>query len=379
MKYFRSRYNVALELLSSYTYPFPFHLFAKDFFKKQKKFGSKDRKAILEVCYSYFRSGKLFENLQMPKALLLSSSLLPFENSEDWNQVAAEQGFDLFLAQDYSTKYEAYWTWLNTHTQIDECSVFYPKGEVMETFESLNKLTAIGFRPKVWAKDHNSSNEVFELPVGCFELEEGTVPQDFEQVQDLSSQTICGMIELNESDKVWDVCCGAGGKSLNLLSRQVGEFYLSDVRPTILANASQRIQRFGYTARFGVVDLEKQSKSLFFKELEINNSFFDVIIADVPCSGSGTWFRTPEHFTNFDYQSLAVYTQRQKNIVSHAIPFLKSQGLFYYITCSVFEAENTEVKSFILNNLECDLVEEVAYNGMTSFSDSMYMCCFRKR
>lgn len=379
MKYFRSRYNVAHELILSYHYPQPFHLYAKDFFKQHKKFGSKDRKAILEVCYTYFRTGRLFEKYDFKKSLLLACSFLSFEDVNDWNKVALELGYAYELPEDIAQNKEQFWSWLKLNAEIEESAVFYPKDNIMSDFQSLNQLSVLGFRPKVWAKDHKAKTPNEDFPLGCFELEEGELPEDFVQVQDLSSQTICSVISINDNDNVWDVCSGAGGKSLNLLANGNGQFFLSDIRANILSNASQRIKGFGYTASFGIIDIDKNPKSLVFNNLEVTDTFFDVIIADVPCSGSGTWFRTPEHFTNFDYKSIAVYVQRQKTIVSNAFPFLKSQGLFYYITCSVFEAENAEVKTFIMNNLDCELVEDIAYNGMTSFSDSMYMCCFRKK
>lgn len=378
MKYLRSRYYSALKLIEQYEYPGPFHLHAKSYFKANKKIGSKDRKAVLELCYTYFRTGRLFEAAEISKRLLLSCTLLELENTEEWNKLAVELGVDWSMTTDYWKERDAYWHWLSLCVQLNTDQYFFQTDFLMPEFETLNALSSMSFRPKVWAKNHKSSSKSEQLPKGCLEIENDELPNDFTQIQDLSSQRICEKVQLRQTDLVWDICCGAGGKSLNLLNAEKGSFFLSDVRSQILTNAQQRIQSFGYQANFAEINLEKEVKSLKFKDLDIENPYFDVIIADVPCSGSGTWFRTPEHFSHFNYLELPNYANRQKSIVTNAFRFLKSGGLFYYITCSVFKEENTEVKLFILNTLDCELEQEIIYNGQNDFADSMYMCCFRK-
>jgi 16S rRNA (cytosine967-C5)-methyltransferase len=377
LKYLRSRYFVALELLRNYNYPKPFHLEAKAFFKGNNKYGSKDRKAILEICYAYFRKGNLFPTLQLEESLLLSITFLPLFDAEDWNKLAAELGYNWILPDSTFEDQESLINWLSTCTSLDTQGVLYRNEALLADFNSINTISSIGFRPKVWAKNHKLNDGQDGLPPGCFILEEGDLPGDFEQIQDLASQSICSKIEVLENQNVWDVCSGAGGKSLNLLQRGIGNFYLSDIREQILNNASQRIRQFGYKASFGTFDAQKTDNLLNFKG--VGKDFkFDVIIADVPCSGSGTWFRTPEHFANFDYNSIEDYKNRQKQIAVNSWPYLKSGGLFYYITCSVFKAENSEVKSFIMNTLDCELKEEFSFNGLIPKSDSMYMCCVVK-
>lgn len=378
MKYLRSRYYQAFEIISQYNYPDPFHVHAKTYFKANNKIGSKDRKAILEVCYTYYRTGNLFVNLDFSSALLLSITFLEIENVNDWNCLAAEQGLNWQLLDNYWEDRQMFWNWLAMCTELNEKQEFYKKAHLIAEYQSLNTTSCIGFRPNVWAKNHKLTNRVGDLPIGCIEIKNDELPNEFTQIQDLSSQKICELVVINEDDKVWDVCSGAGGKSLNLLSQEKGAFYLSDVRAQILINAKQRINAFGYTASFAEVNLEEKVNALKFNDLEIKEQCFDVILADVPCSGSGTWFRTPEHFSQFDYTELEKYAERQKKIASNAFPFLKSGGLFYYITCSVFKEENSEVKSFILNTLDCELEQEVIYNGLNDLADSMYMCCFRK-
>lgn len=375
MRYFRSRYSSALQLLKGYTYPEPFHIAAKNFFKGNKKFGSKDRKAIAEICYTYLRCGKAVEGCDLEKGLLLSSLFLDFDRVEDWNKVAEESQFDYVLPFDFFDSG-------NVIKYVSEALgtdiTYYPKGYLMEDFEHYNDAENVRFRTKNWAKDH-TDKEVRKLgAVGVKELKLNETLPDTMQIQDLSSQFICTGIDIEEGDKIWDVCSGAGGKSLNLSSRGVGEFYLSDIRPAIIQNAKSRFASMYYKANYGIADMQKPADKLKFGAMDVEHGYFDTIVADVPCSGSGTWFRTPEHFTRFDYAEIETYASRQKEIVKNAAPFLRKGGSFYYITCSVFSQENAEVRDWIVANTDLKFVEEIAFDGLRQRADGMYMATFEK-
>jgi len=74
---------------------------------------------------------------------------------------------------------------------------------------------------------------------------------------------------------------------------------------------------------------------------------FDKIILDVPCSGSGTWGRNPENILGFDLKKIGNYAFIQRRIFANVLPHLKTEGLIYYMTCSVFADENEgNVQSF---------------------------------
>ena len=70
-----SHINTALKLLQSYRGDLPFNIFIKQFFSKEKKYGSKDRKQIAALCYSYFRMGLAF-NKQLSEENLLRAFFL---------------------------------------------------------------------------------------------------------------------------------------------------------------------------------------------------------------------------------------------------------------------------------------------------------------
>lgn len=370
MKYLRSRYFSSLELLSEYTYPTPFHLFSKQFFKANKKFGSKDRRAIADICYNYFRMGVSLHPFSIKEGLLISLLTHELDNYQDWLKLRDELGVDVNV--DLSDN------------RIDFSSImskpisFYKDGFLMREFNHYNLSENQNFRPKNWAKDHNDDETGSLGLLGAKEINVNENLLPFKQVQDLSSQFLCSKISIEDNYKVWDICCGAGGKSLNLSSRKKGKFYLSDIRPSIIKNAESRMNKMHYDAKYAEIDISFHTDNLRFDNEKVNYAHFDTIIADVPCSGSGTWFRTPEHFMNFDYNSIANYTNRQKAIVENAIPFLKVGGTLYYMTCSVFEEENTNIKQWIIDNFSVSLQDEIMFDGIRHRSDAMYMSSFKK-
>jgi len=369
LKYLRSRYYSALKLLSEYKYPSPFHLVSKQFFKAHKKFGSKDRKAIADICYNYFRLGISLRSFSLKEGLFISLLTLELDEIQDWCKLCDELGFDINQSKDK----------LADITSILGTPIsYYNDGYLMNEFIHYNDSLNHQFRPKNWAKDHMDT-EIGKLGLsGVKELNINQKLQPSVQIQDLSSQFLCSNISIGNNDKIWDVCCGAGGKSLNLSSLKKGAFYLSDIRPTILRNAESRMNMMHYDAHYADMDMSVSRESISFNSKQINSPYFDTIIADVPCSGSGTWYRTPEHFMNFDYDSMDEYTLRQKSIVNNAFPFLKNEGVLHYMTCSVFEKENTTIKDWIMDNFSVTLQQEIIFDGIRHRSDGMYLASFKK-
>jgi 16S rRNA (cytosine967-C5)-methyltransferase len=104
---------------------------------------------------------------------------------------------------------------------------------------------------------------------------------------------------------------------------------------------------------------------------------FDLILADLPCTGSGTWGRTPEALYFFNQETIAKYSSLQKKIISTVIPALKKGGSLLYSTCSVFKKENEEITGFIQQNfgLQPDKVELI--KGYRIKADSMFLARFR--
>jgi tRNA1(Val) A37 N6-methylase TrmN6 len=312
------------------------------------------------LLYSYSLNQRvLLASLWLPEVMVIAT---------EWNKIAQEFGLNLQLKDGCINGNEAI-AWLKEQGN----EIFYKSSELSPSFKLENQKELINFRPLNWIKNHHSSHQGVLSLVGCEELTNQRELTRFDQVQDLSSQFLCAKVQLEDHYQVWDVCSGAGGKSLNLLSRTNASFLLSDVRLSIVKNAEKRLKQLGYTALTQVIDVSN-AKSL--EHTPLDSAPFDVILADVPCSGSGTWFSEPEYF--HQQADVTTYQKLQRAIVKNAHTYLKEGGQLYYMTCSVYKKENEENTAYFTQNLALKMVDECYFNGTRHQANSMYLAVFQK-
>ena len=202
-------------------------------------------------------------------------------------------------------------------------------------------------------------------------------------VQDYNSQRIAEYFEMvrpGRSDhfKIWDCCAGSGGKSI-LAKDLLGDIDLtvSDIRESILINLKKRFQMAGinnYSSR--IIDLSASVSSLPPPGSHLSTSSYDLILCDAPCTGSGTWSRTPEQLYFFEETVIDQYASLQKKIVSNAMPALAPGGYFLYITCSVFKNENEAIVEFIKEKFHLTLVKMELLKGYDKKADTMFAALF---
>lgn len=219
-------------------------------------------------------------------------------------------------------------------------------------------------------------NNCVQLPNGTKVDEILMLDKEF-VVQDYSSQQT-GQIVKSIIRKplfntfYWDCCAASGGKTIMLNDFYPGlEITVSDIRLSILENLHNRFESAGIkNYRSFTADLTKPIDIATHK-------YFDWIVADVPCTGSGTWARTPEELFFFDPKEIDVFAVKQKNIVKNALPHLRSKGYFIYITCSVFEKENGGVVKF-LQDQGLALIKQQYLKGYENKADTMFIAIFKK-
>ena len=154
-----------------------------------------------------------------------------------------------------------------------------------------------------------------------------------------------------EAKRVWDCCAAPGGKTL-ILARRLGaaEVVATDVSAKRLAQTEARLRRYAYAERVrcGVADAVEA------KGVE---GAFDLILCDVPCSGTGTLAGNPEIRHRLKVEEMTRQGERQRAILAGALKRLRRGGRLVYSTCSL-EPE------------ECELVVEavVAAGGVRRIS-----------
>ena len=137
--------------------------------------------------------------------------------------------------------------------------------------------------------------------------------------------------------RIWDCCAAPGGKTLILALRHPGaDLLATDISPRRLTQTQARLNRFGYAAsvRLQPADAAK---------LQPNHGFFDLILCDAPCSGTGTLSRNPEIRLQLRPEELARQAIRQRAILEGAVRRLAPGGVLVYATCSLEPEENEAV------------------------------------
>jgi len=136
---------------------------------------------------------------------------------------------------------------------------------------------------------------------------------------------------------VWDCCAAPGGKTLMLALRlPSAKILASDVSARRLAHTAARLRRYTYAqhVRCEVADAATAVET---------NPEFDLILCDVPCSGTGTLARNPEIRHRLRVEDLIRQATRQRDILRGAVQRLAPGGRIVYSTCSLEPEENERV------------------------------------
>jgi 16S rRNA (cytosine967-C5)-methyltransferase len=381
--------NSAVSILYAYNGLEPFAIFLKKYFSLNKKFGSRDRKQISQLCYSFFRLGKSMTTIPAHDRILAGLFLCSTQSNSileaikpEWNrQIGLSPGEKIQLLKTDSMANEIF-PWKNELSDGVDPELFN-LSFLMQP--DLFLRVRPGYSIKVKQQLQNTGISFKEKDANCLAMENSSgidklLELDKEVViQDYSSQRTGILLEkfkqlcVEKNYRVWDCCAASGGKSImavDLLGNI--DLTVSDIRENMLVNLQKRFHAAGIKKSKRVVaDLtgEKSVKIL---------GDFNLIIADVPCSGSGTWGRTPEQLYYFDPEKINKYSQLQqkivKNVSSHIIP----GGYMLYITCSVFKKENEEMVSFMQDILKLKLVQKELLIGYTERADTMFAALLRK-
>jgi len=386
----------SVEILGEYKGGEPFASFLKKYFGRNKKFGSKDRKHVSHLCFCYFRLGKALLDISTEERILIGLFLCsdaPNEMLEhlkpDWNKEIGLPVKRKLLIVDYSCPPGSQALLINhVFPWQEELSDGINHEKFCESFFTQPDLflrLRPGCRNVVKTKLSQRGIDFSEISSTCLSLRnasriENIVELDKEAVvQDLNSQLTGEFLKsfkfLPDSDQkpgVWDCCAGSGGKSLMLYDiDQNVELTVSDVRDSILVNLKKRF------SKAGIKNYNSFVADLAQNNLQHRTSNFELIICDAPCTGSGTWSRTPEQLYFFD-DKIDRYSALQKKIVSNVIPRLRKNGYLLYITCSVFKKENEEVVEFIQSDSKLDLMKMELLKGYDKKADTMFIALFKK-
>ncbi|KJZ20019.1 RsmB/NOP family class I SAM-dependent RNA methyltransferase [Loktanella sp. S4079] len=159
------------------------------------------------------------------------------------------------------------------------------------------------------------------------------------ELQDAASQFAVREVPVNDGARVLDYCAGGGGKALAFADIYDAQVFAHDIAPQRMKDIPERAARAGVT----IETLSTQSL--------MGVGPFDVVFCDAPCSGSGTWRRTPDAKWRLTSEELDRLTQMQRDVIESAAPLVAVGGALVYATCSVLDVENSKiVEAFCANH-----------------------------
>lgn len=385
MQYIRQHIKT---IIDEYNGGVPLTHYLKNYFRLYPKLGSRDRKLLSELAYSWYRCSKGWDaslpfDEKLNACLFLCSTqekLARFILPEDWDfnsqvsiaerlEMLSEHGckFDINKLFPYPIELSEGIikdAWL--HSMLQQPALFIRVRKDKQKITDLLNKAAIPFS---FLNDH------------CIALPNGSaidqlLPEDAYVVQDASSQQTGSFFHPMPNEQWYDCCSGAGGKSLLLKDIEPKvKLIVSDKRDSILHNLKGRFKQYHHTLQasynIDVADLDQLNNQL-------GNQQFDNIICDVPCSGSGTWARTPEQLYFFEPHIVNEISSLQKKISRNVVTTLKPGGRLFYITCSVFQEENENVVESLKKHTKLAVQDMQLINGINNQADSMFVTVLQK-
>jgi 16S rRNA C967 or C1407 C5-methylase (RsmB/RsmF family)/NOL1/NOP2/fmu family ribosome biogenesis protein len=154
--------------------------------------------------------------------------------------------------------------------------------------------------------------------------------------------------DLSSTLKVLDLCAAPGGKSTLLQSLISAESLLvsNEVIKNRAALLADNVSKWG-AANVVVTNNDPRD----FRRLP---GYFDVMIVDAPCSGSGLFRRDPDAVEEWSPENVALCSERQQRILADALPALKENGILIYATCSYSKEEDEEIMEWLEDNFSLE-------------------------
>ena len=369
--------------------------------KRDKRWGSRDRKFVAETIYEIVRWKRLYAEIAEVKEpfdrnnlwrlfsvwCVLKGIALP-----DWNQIEPTPSRRIKGKFDELSKIRKFRE--SIPDWIDEVAVS-ELGEELWTKElaALNKQAEVILRTNTlnttkeelqkklqdesifteFLPNHSDALRLVER-ANVFRTE--VFKKGYFEVQDASSQLVAEYLDVAPGMKVIDTCAGAGGKTLHLASfmKNKGQIIAMDIYESKLKKLKIRARRNKvHNIDTRVIDSTKPIKKLYNKA--------DRVLIDAPCSGIGVLRRNPDSKWKLQPEFLDNIRKVQQDILQKYSKMVKSGGKLVYATCSVLPSENqNQITEFLASESGKDfkLIKDNKVFAHTSGFDGFYMALLEK-
>jgi 16S rRNA (cytosine967-C5)-methyltransferase len=205
---------------------------------------------------------------------------------------------------------------------------------------------------------HPLSETALEVTEGARRVaQSGAFRTGLVELQDVSSQAVIDALPLAPGKRVLDFCAGGGGKTLAMAARVQGPVEAHDADPRRMSDLPARAKRAGAQVT----------------RIERPDGAYDLVLCDVPCSGSGSWRRDPEGKWRLTPERLDDLTRTQASILDRVVDFVAEDGILAYATCSVFFRENeAQIVAFLNRHHEWTCLKQKRF-GFDQGGDGFFV------
>jgi len=198
------------------------------------------------------------------------------------------------------------------------------------------------------------------------------------EVQDEASQLVAPLAHIRKTAiKALDACAGAGGKTLHLsaLMKNHGEIFAADPDPRKLEALKQRSRRSG-AQNIRIVFPDQNERMLGADK----TAWFDLVLLDAPCTGTGTLRRNPGIKWLLTEQMLAELVEKQRMIFEENAHFVKPGGTLLYATCSLLKEEGeVQMEWFTGQHPEFSIEETLRTRPDLNSCDGFFVARLKKQ
>ncbi|MEZ4853720.1 RsmB/NOP family class I SAM-dependent RNA methyltransferase [Flavobacterium sp.] len=328
--------------------------------KRDKRWGSKDRKFVAETIYEIVRWKRLYAEIAEVKE--------PFTRDDIWRMFAVWAVLRGYALPDW--KYFENTPVRRIKGRFDELSKTRKFRESIPDW--MDELGVQELGEEKWTKEIAAQNKQAEVILRVNTLKttkeklrsilmDSDIETEFRkgyedalvlkeranvfltqafknglfEVQDASSQLVAYYLDVQPGMRVVDTCAGAGGKTLHLASlmQNKGQLIAMDIYESKLKQLKTRAKRNGvHNAEFRVIEGTKTIKKLYEKA--------DRVLIDAPCSGLGVLKRNPDSKWKLQPEFIDNIKLVQAEILENYSKIVKPGGKLVYATCSVLPSEN---------------------------------------
>lgn len=354
---------------------FPADVLVNKFFRARRYAGSKDRKFVSGLFYRYIRNRELLTwVLQQVQAAVHARSLsiafiaqyepefLPVFLEEDkyGPEIFSSYEQELAGAIGHITLKEAPALIQNNVPEWAQEAINRRFGEgAFAEAEALNNPAALDVRLNPVMGQKNVINNIKKIidhvdkskysPLGYrihSSVNMPSVPAYSSgqiEIQDEAAQIASLLVDSKTGMKVADMCAGAGGKSLAVASLMAnkGQVHAFDIVKNKLDECAKRAKRGGHT----IITQHHLPEDTTSREASLKpfEGQCDRVIVDAPCTGTGTWRRSPDQRWRNTKETLKEKVELQFSLLGEASRLVKPDGRLLYMTCSVMPEENEDV------------------------------------